>query len=113
MIRTAAIAAFWSALAFAQDTTGIIQGRVTDPSGAALGKAAVEVLNPANGDTRKQQLGSDGGARLVLPAGSYDLSVAAPGFGSYRVHSVVVNVQPERPPRRPITDCARARAPLR
>jgi hypothetical protein len=92
MIRAVAIAALWSALAFAQDTTAIVEGHVTDPSGAALGKSVVEVSNPANGYSRKQTLGADGNYRLVLPAGSYDLSVVAPGFTTYRLRSVIVNV---------------------
>jgi hypothetical protein len=92
MIRAIAMAVLWGAFAFAQDTTAVIEGQVTDPSGAAVSKATVEFSNPVNGYTRKQPLGAEGDYRLILPAGTYDLSIAAPGFTTYRVRSVAVNV---------------------
>ena len=64
MIRAIALAVVWGAVAFAQDTTAVIEGQVTDPSGAAVTKGAVEFSNPANGYTRKQPLG--GRRRLPL-----------------------------------------------
>ena len=92
MIRAIAMAAVWVAFAFAQDTTAIVEGLVTDPSGATLSNAVVEALNPANGFTRKQPLQANGNYRLVLPAGTYEISIAAPGFTTYRVRSLAVNV---------------------
>jgi hypothetical protein len=47
MIRAIALAVVWGAVAFAQDTTVVIEGQVTDPSGAAVTKGGVEVSNPA------------------------------------------------------------------
>jgi hypothetical protein len=80
------------ALAFAQDTTAVLDGVVTDPSGAVVKGAMVQASNPANGYTRSQQTGANGGYHLILPAGQYDVTVVATGFASYRVHSIALSL---------------------
>jgi hypothetical protein len=79
-------------VAFAQDTTAVLEGQVTDPSGGALNKAVVEAINSVNGYSRKQPASANGSYRLILPAGAYDVTVTAPGFAPYRLHSVSLNV---------------------
>jgi hypothetical protein len=80
------------ALAFAQDTTAVLEGQVTDASGAAVNVAAIEAVNAANGYTRRQPAGANGAYRLILPAGAYDVSISAPGFAPYRIRGVSINV---------------------
>jgi hypothetical protein len=50
-IFTAAMAV--SAIGWSQETRGTIVGRITDPSGAVVAGAAVEVLNQAMGPTSR------------------------------------------------------------
>jgi len=70
-----------SGLAIAQETTGSIQGQVTDPSGAAVVGAKVEVSGGAL--PRPVGLTSDASGGFILPqvpAGSYVVTVTASGF---------------------------------
>lgn len=64
---------------FAQ--TGVIQGTLADPSGAAIAKARVALLN-SNGTTLRETSGDASGKFQFsdLPAGSYALRVEAPSF---------------------------------
>ena len=69
---------------FAADTTGTIQGTVTDQSGATVADAQVTVTNTATGDVRNVQTNSQGG--FVVPSlqvGSYDVAVQAPSFKQF------------------------------
>src|SRR2546423_1284601 len=65
----------------AQTVGGSLQGFVTDPSGAALPRAQVLVLNVGTGATR--ELTTDEGGRYrvpILPPGDYEVHVTASGF---------------------------------
>jgi hypothetical protein len=65
----------------AQTVGGHLQGTVTDPSGAAVVRATVEILRVETGDTRR--LTTDDGGRWqdpVAPPGEYEIRVVAPGF---------------------------------
>src|SRR5205823_1247636 len=58
-----------------------MQGTVTDPSGAAIARAAIEITNTATGAVRN--LTTDEGGRWrepVLQPGQYQVRIAAPGF---------------------------------
>jgi len=78
--------------AFAQDTAQIT-GTVRDSSGAILPGAQVTVVNAGIGLTRATTANADG-AYLApgLPAGTYDLSVTAPGFKTFQAKQIVVQV---------------------
>ena len=80
------------ALAWSQDTTAALDGMVTDPSGAAVRGPTVQATNADNGYTRAQETGATGAYRLILPAGRYDISIAAPGFASHQVRAVDLSV---------------------
>ena len=68
-------------LHIAQDTRDNIAGRITDPSGALVAGATVEVRNPAIGSRAAIQTSTDGIYRAaLLPPGLYDIDVSAPGF---------------------------------
>ena len=67
--------------AYAQSVGASLQGTVTDPSGAAIGRAEVDIVNVDNGSARN--LVSDNGGRWrepVLLPGDYRIRIASPGF---------------------------------
>lgn len=71
---------------------GEITGVVTDPSGSAVGNAAVQVVNSATGFTEATRTERSGLYRFtLLPIGEYDIAVKASGFADSRVTGTVVN----------------------
>ncbi|MGH9508051.1 MAG: carboxypeptidase-like regulatory domain-containing protein, partial [Terriglobales bacterium] len=74
----ALLAAGWS-----QGATTSLNGRVTDPSGAAVPGARVTLLRPATGQTRSVTTNASGGYQfLALAPGQYRLTVSAHGFAT-------------------------------
>ncbi|MFB3812658.1 MAG: TonB-dependent receptor domain-containing protein [Terriglobales bacterium] len=69
------------AVGAAQTTTSILEGKVTDSTGAVVPGASVEVKGATV--TRNLVTDSEGHYRAVaLPAGAYTVSVAKPGFNT-------------------------------
>src|SRR5271156_4829165 len=65
----------------AQETTGAINGTITDPSGAPIVGAAVTAADVARGTAYPTQTNNDGAYYLThLPVGRYALKVEAKGF---------------------------------
>lgn len=76
---------------FAQKTAGEIKGTVLDPSNAAVPNATVAAKDLATGLTYNTIAGADGA--FVVPnlvAGTYNVTVTAPGFQQYLAWDVVV-----------------------
>ncbi len=73
---------FGSSPAFAQEQTGVLQGRVTDSSGGVLPGVTVTVSSEAIlGGSRTTVTGDTGTYRLPnLPVGTYELRVELAGF---------------------------------
>jgi len=72
-----------TATAQTQITTGVIQGTVTDPSGAVIPGAEVEVKNLDTNYTRKYTTDADGHfAALLLSPGRYTVTVTKEGFAT-------------------------------
>ncbi|HLH09118.1 MAG TPA: carboxypeptidase regulatory-like domain-containing protein [Terriglobales bacterium] len=68
-------------VAYAQVTTGIITGTVTDQTGAVAANVPVTVTNTATGATRTMNTNSAGDYRFeALPTGIYQVTVKAPNF---------------------------------
>lgn len=68
-------------MGWCQDPTGVVEGEVSDPSGARVPQAAVTVTNLATGFSANQQTSGNGRFRFsYLPVGNYKLAVAASGF---------------------------------
>jgi hypothetical protein len=66
---------------FAQETTGTLRGEVTDPTGAIIPDATVEISGPAL--MRSQTVKTDASGTftfMTLPPGSYAINVTAQGF---------------------------------
>jgi len=67
-----------------------IRGTVTDPSGASVANAGVTVKNQGTNFERTMQTDENGDYRIAgLGAGSYQVSVSAPGFKTF-VRSAIV-----------------------
>jgi hypothetical protein len=81
------------AAAQTQITTGVVQGTVSDPQGAAVADAAVEVRNAAINLSRSAQ--TDAAGRFVflqLAPGTYTLTVKKPGFATLLQEGLTVRV---------------------
>ncbi len=77
----------------AQQTTGTIQGRVTDDQGAAIPGVTVTGVNNATGFSREVVTDGEGVYRLTaLPVGLYDVTAALPGFQTFLRRDLIVNV---------------------
>lgn len=78
--------------ALAQSGGGGITGVVTDSSGAVIPKAEVKALNVATGVTTTRVASSNGNYTInpLLP-GTYTVSVASPGFNTFKQENVVVD----------------------
>ena len=67
-----------------QLSNATIKGTVTDPSGAVLPQANVELLNTGTGERREQRTTGDGLYNFAaLPPGNYQVKAAAPGFSDW------------------------------
>ncbi len=77
----------------AQYGTGIILGTITDPSGAVIPGATVEVKNNATNETRTYVTDEMGNYRFTaLPSGTYTITATAGGFRTATVAGVVLRV---------------------
>jgi hypothetical protein len=87
------VLALLSSVVWAQGGTGEIAGLVTDPSGAVVADATVNLTNPATGDKKSVATTGAGTYRFVaLPVGTYTLEISAKGFKGVKVNNVVVSV---------------------
>src|SRR6204780_2031767 len=71
---------------------GSISGTIQDPSGAAIPKASVTVINTSTGVRQSTTTDSRGTYTFpVLPVGAYALDVSQPGFKPYRRTGIVLD----------------------
>jgi hypothetical protein len=79
--------------AFAQGDRGTITGTVTDPTGAVVPNAAIQVTNSDTAAQYQVASTNTGNYTLAnLPAGTYVLTVESPGFKKYERPGLVVQV---------------------
>ena len=84
---------FLTATAFAQFTASI-QGIVTDPTGAGVPKASIQLVNTATGVTAVTPSDSAGNYRFVsLAPGSYKITVEASGFAKSEANVTLLTEQ--------------------
>jgi hypothetical protein len=70
-----------------------LNGTVTDPSGATIPNAKVDVLLPSTGFTRQVVTGSGGVYSVtLLPIGTYTVTISAKGFKIFRATGVELSV---------------------
>ncbi|MDQ6664233.1 MAG: TonB-dependent receptor [Acidobacteriota bacterium] len=68
----------------AQNANATIKGTVTDPSGAAVAGAAVELINIGTGEHRRATSSSSGSYDFTaLPPGEYSVKATASGFSEW------------------------------
>jgi hypothetical protein len=71
-------------LALAQTDRGTITGTVSDPAGAVVANAAVQIRNVETGAIYPAGASATGNYTLAqLPAGQYELSVTVPDFKNF------------------------------
>jgi len=81
----------------AQVSTADLVGTVSDPSGAVVPSAHVTIVNLGTHEVRSSTTNSSGDFTFaLLPIGSYSLKVDAPGFKSFSLGSVTLNVGDRR-----------------
>lgn len=82
--------------AFAADVNGRIRGTVTDPQNAVLPGITVTAINQATGVKFNTKTNADGSYLFgELPIGTYTITVAAPGFKSFKATGIVINIDQE------------------
>ena len=80
-------------LAFGQQVTGTILGRVTDTTGSVVPAATIQILNPAIGFSRTDQADADGRYfESNLPLGTYVVTVQKQGFQTLVRSGIVLSV---------------------
>jgi hypothetical protein len=82
----------------AQELAGTISGAVTDSTGAAIAHATVTVtLNGESSESRVVVTDGEGNYTIAnLPAGTYTMTITAPGFATNTDKEVVLNVAQKR-----------------
>lgn len=84
----------WAALLCAQSYHGGIRGRVTDPAGAAVASAKVELIEDGTQLRRTASAGASGGFAFdYVKPGAYTVEVEATGFRKLSRRNVVVETQ--------------------
>ena len=79
--------------AFAQGDRGTITGTLSDPAGAVVASASIQAKHVETGTTYDAATTSTGNYTLSqLPAGSYEVTVAVPGFKKYVRQGLTVEV---------------------
>jgi hypothetical protein len=65
------------------EATSIVTGSLSDSAGAAVNHATITATNQDTGASISSSVSSSGKFSLRVPAGTYQLSVKAPGFSEY------------------------------
>ena len=77
----------------AQDTTGTIEGAVTDKTASSVAGARIVVRNLQTGFTKQADSARDGFYRLLLlPIGEYSVEVSAQQFTTLLLEPIIVSV---------------------
>jgi len=82
-----------ASVAFAQGDRATITGTVSDPAGAVVANAPIEAKNTQTGAVYQAASTATGNYTLSqLPVGSYEMTVAVPGFKKYVRQNIVLQV---------------------
>jgi len=82
-----------SPVAKAQLTSGDLVGTITDPTGAAVPQAKVDIAEETTGVRSSQSSDSNGQYRFNnLPIGKYDLTISAAGFSTNTLKGVAIEL---------------------
>jgi len=87
------LCAFLMALSmFAQSNLGSITGTISDPTGAVVPTAQIEVKNSETGIVYRSGTSATGNYVIPVPSGTYELNVDAAGFKKYVQQNIQVIV---------------------
>src|SRR5262252_8396037 len=93
LIVSALFATACASIVFAQGDRGAITGTISDPAGAVVAAAVVEARHVETGTAYPVQSTTTGNYTISqLPVGSYDLTVAVPGFKKFVRTALTVQV---------------------
>ena len=93
LVRIVACVILAAAAAFAQGDRGTITGSVSDPAGAVVAAASIQVKNSETGAVYQTATTSTGNYTVgQLPAGTYELAVAVAGFKKYVRQNLALQV---------------------
>jgi hypothetical protein len=82
-----------ASVAFAQGDRATITGTISDPAGAVVANAPIEAKNTQTGAVYQAASTATGNYTLSqLPVGSYEVTVAVPGFKKYVRQNIVLQV---------------------
>jgi carboxypeptidase family protein len=83
----------WTCVGAVAQANSSVTGMITDPTGAVVPGATVELMDPATGVTRSALSDASGLYAIAgLNAGKYDMKVTANGFETYTNRGIVVNI---------------------
>ena len=88
----AAIVLMAGATAFAQSNQGTITGAISDPAGAVVQGAQIQVKNTDTGVVYNGGTSNTGNYVIVVPAGTYEIAVNVAGFKRFVQSGVQVVV---------------------
>jgi hypothetical protein len=91
-VALAAVCLLWYSIAFAQSDRGTITGTISDPGGAVVANAPVQVRNVDTGAVFQVGSTATGNYVVQLPTGTYQLDVTVPGFKTYVRQGLTVPV---------------------
>src|SRR5215469_9793715 len=77
---------------FAQSDRGTITGTIFDPAGAVVASVPIEVRNVDTGAVYRVGSSATGNYVVQVPAGTYELSMAAAGFKKFLRPNIAVPV---------------------
>ena len=78
--------------AWAQGSTGMLDGQIVDSSGNGIADVSVTVSNERTGLTRTVTTNAAGNFRMQLPPGVYSLASSKSGLSSVEIEQVAVNL---------------------
>jgi hypothetical protein len=94
LLLAVVLVATFSDLCFSQTFTSSITGKVTDPSGAGVPGANIQLRNMATNDVRDYTSQTDGGYQFSnLVPGTYEITATAAGFKTYVQQNLVLQAQ--------------------
>jgi len=79
-------------VAFAQGSTGLVDGKIVDASGSGVAGVSVTLSDPRTGLSRSTTSNSSGGFKMQLPPGVYELNSSKSGYSSVTIEQVAVNL---------------------
>ena len=92
VLKSSVVLSLLAVAALAQSDRGTITGTITDPAGAVIPSASIEVKNQGTGTVYQGGTSTTGNYVISLPVGRYEMSVTVTGFKKYVRQNLTVQV---------------------